>query len=85
VEGYPQPYYVVDIPTGANVAQLKEIIKQRIKRFRDADSDAENLKLFKVISSIPRASESVLALPPSHTRDLSEKKKASVDRIDKIV
>jgi hypothetical protein len=57
VEGYPQSYYVVDIPTGADVAQLKEIIKQRIKRFRDADSDAENLKLFKVISLIPRASE----------------------------
>lgn len=52
VKGYPQPYDVFDIPIEANIARLKEKIKQRIKRLRDRDSDADDLKLFKVIFSI---------------------------------
>ena len=53
VEGNPYPYDVFDIPIVANVSRLKAKIKESIECLHD--TCAARLKLFKVISLIPRA------------------------------
>jgi len=53
VEGDPMPYYVFDIPIGANVDRLKALIHERAIKLLH-DTDARHLRLLKVISLIPR-------------------------------
>lgn len=55
VEGDPMPYYVFDIPIGANlnVYQLRALIHERAIKLLH-DTDARYLRLLKVISLIPR-------------------------------
>jgi hypothetical protein len=61
VEGDPMPYYVRDIPIGINVTQLKELITLSIVGRlgtlgqEERLSKSHNLKLWKVVSLIPRA------------------------------
>jgi hypothetical protein len=53
VEGDPKPYDIIDIPIGAHVNRLKAAIQQRVKILHGVDADS--LKLWKVVSLIPRA------------------------------
>jgi len=53
LEGNPKPYDIFDIPIGANVNRLKAAIKQRVRVLHDIDAD--NMKLWKVVSLIPGA------------------------------
>ena len=53
LEGDPKPYDVFDIPIGANVNKLKAAIKQKIEYLHD--TNVYHLKLWKVVSLIPRA------------------------------
>jgi hypothetical protein len=48
-----KPYNLFDILIGANTFQLKAVIQQRVKILHNIDADC--LKLWKVISLIPRA------------------------------
>jgi len=52
LEGDPRPFDVFDVLIDANVARLKAKIIERIKCLHDTDPDC--LKLWKVISLIPR-------------------------------
>ena len=51
VEGDTIPHYVRDIPIGANVTQLKEMLTQSIERLNNKKS--LQLTLWKVVSLIP--------------------------------
>jgi hypothetical protein len=55
LEGDPlaKPYDLFNTPIGASVFRLKAMIQQRVKILHDIDADC--LKLWKVISLIPRA------------------------------
>jgi hypothetical protein len=53
LEGGPKPYSIA-ISINTNVDQLKATIQQRVKILCDT-VDPDDLKLLKVVSSIPRA------------------------------
>jgi hypothetical protein len=53
LEDDPKPYDIIDIPIVANVNGLRVAIQQRVKLLHAVDPDG--LKLWKVVSFIPRA------------------------------
>ena len=53
VKGDPIPYFVRDIPIGANVTQLKELLPEKIDILDGVNP--RHLNLWKVVSLIPRA------------------------------
>ena len=55
LEGGPKAYKIDPVPISADVADLREAIKGRIKVLRDSDVDADSLELWKVVSLIPGA------------------------------